>query len=68
MRRSPRGYLARPTRRGRSGHPAHERAPAVQGIARGAIVAESTPPALRGESALSMIGSELYVNNFYSFS
>src|SRR5512135_1492489 len=67
MRRSPRGYLARPTRRGRSGHPAHERAPAVQGIARGATVAEDTPPALRGESAPSMIGSELYVNTSTRF-
>src|SRR5512135_1743982 len=62
MRRSPDEYLTRHTRRGLSGHSAHERAPAVQGIARGATVAEDTPPALRSESALSMIGSELYVN------
>ena len=47
MRRSPDEYLARPTRRGLSGHSAHENTPAVHGIALGAIVAEDTPPALR---------------------
>jgi hypothetical protein len=63
-------YLARHTRRGRSGHSAHEKAPAVRGIARGATVAEDTPPALRGESVPSMTGSELHVNTstiFFDF-